>query len=380
MKRAFIEKNTAGVTGLMKVNRYEHYQAGVQLKGFSLNSGTIAKNRNHIKLAFISIAVLLVFALGMVSCGPNQAGMSNMPAVSGSAGELLVVIDKAKWNDALGDSLQNIFAAPIPMLPTAEPYFDITHIQDNNFNGVFKKHRNILIVNVKPGNKVSAVSRNDVWASPQIVIEISAPSEDSAISLLGRDGLIIRDKFVAKERDRWSDIFKHSYNDKILKTLKEKYHISMYVPQAYSLDVQKKNFFWISSGTGEGTIGIIGWTYPYESKDQLLVDRLIAKRNEVVRQNVPGPVDGSYMTTEDLIKPTTREFIYNGQFFVRMDGLWKLKGAFMGGPFTSLTTIDNKTRQIITVEAFFHDPRESKRNWMRQLEGIIYTLQVTDNE
>ncbi len=324
--------------------------------------------------------IIMFLPLLLTSCGSKQVRNQGMPAVIGGAGELLVVIDKAKWESVVGDTLRSFLAAQIPSVTQEESYFDLVQIQDNSLKGVYKNHRNILVLDIKPSSKSLFSLKEDVWASPQLVGYLVAPSADSMISLIAREGEMIRNRFVFKEIDRLIKINQKSPNRQIVDELKKKHGYWLSTPRGYSLDVNKNNFIWISSGSPEVTLGIIGWDYPYTSKDQLSDENLIKKRNEILKDNVPGPVEKSYMKTEDLLTPISNELIYKGRYFKQISGLWKLENAFMGGSFVSFTTVDDERKRIITVEGFVYAPRKEKRNYLRQLEGILYTLEVEKKE
>lgn len=326
------------------------------------------------------VVTLLLFVLLFSSCGSNEVRNQRLPSVIGGAGELLVVIDKGKWESALGDTLRYVLAAQVPNVTQEEPYFDLIQTQDDKFKGVYKNHRNLLLVNIKPSARPSLSFKDDAWASPQLVGYLVAPSIDSMINLVLREGEAMRNKFAFKEVDRWIRINQKSPNHKVVEDLKKKHNFWVSVPSAYSLDVNKDHFVWIASESPDVTLGITAWDYPYTSKEQLTDENLIKKRNEVVKENVPGPVEKSYMKTEEVLTPITAEFVYKGRYFKQMRGLWKLENAFMGGSFVSLTTVDDARKRIITVEGFVYAPRKEKRNYLRQLEGILYTLQVAKDE
>ena len=55
-----------------------------------------------------------------------------------------------------------------------------------------------------------------------------------------------------------------------------------------------------------------------------------------------------------------------------------MKNDMMGGPFVSLSRLDEKTQQIITVEGFVFAPSMAKRNLIRRLESMLYTLKLSD--
>ena len=80
------------------------------------------------------------------------------------------------------------------------------------------------------------------------------------------------------------------------------------------------------------------------------------------------------MSTDRVSPIHYREFELNGRYTVEMKGLWNMQNYFMGGPFISFTTVDEKRNRVVTVEGFTFAPKYDKRNYIRQLEAILYTL------
>ena len=59
-------------------------------------------------------------------------------------------------------------------------------------------------------------------------------------------------------------------------------------------------------------------------------------------------------------------------------GMWRVVNDFMGGPFVSYTFADNRTGNLVTVEGYYYEPNQKKRNQLLQLEAIAYSLQFTE--
>lgn len=76
--------------------------------------------------------------------------------------------------------------------------------------------------------------------------------------------------------------------------------------------------------------------------------------------------------------PQMREIsVQNGQYAAEVRGLWKmLGGEAMGGPYVSRTRLDPVTGRITTAEVFLFAPGQKKRTALRQMEAILYTLQL----
>ena len=54
----------------------------------------------------------------------------------------------------------------------------------------------------------------------------------------------------------------------------------------------------------------------------------------------------------------------------------RMQGAKMGGPFVSLSTVDEERKELITVEGFVYAPQFNKRDYLRELEAILFSLRI----
>ena len=50
----------------------------------------------------------------------------------------------------------------------------------------------------------------------------------------------------------------------------------------------------------------------------------------------------------------------------------------MGGPFVSYTFADQRTGNLVTVEGYYYEPNQKKRNSLLQLEAILYSLKLVE--
>ena len=139
------------------------------------------------KISWQSLLAVLVIAVMAVSCKGSDKPL--LPNISGKAGEVIVVMDKDNWDGNLGSVTRDLLTADYPFLPQREPLFSVVNVPPTGFADLFKIHRNILIYNVSADvRKAGVIYRNDQWAYPQCVIQISAPSADSAATLLKENG------------------------------------------------------------------------------------------------------------------------------------------------------------------------------------------------
>jgi len=320
---------------------------------------------------FLSM-VLLIY-----SCKFNSETLK--PRISGLSGEILLVIPQYKWESPLGDTLRKFFSYDQPALPQPEPVFDIIQVSPNQFSSIFTSHRNIINIKIDSKYTKAGISMaNDQWAVPQLVIDVTAPNDSLCINLLIENADLIIDKINEAERQRVLLSYKKYQETDISRKLKKKYHLGLFIPKGYSLDVDSSDFVWISNETSLVSQGLIIYFYPYNDRNVFLPDNLIRKRNEVLENYVKGPVENSWMTTEDLLTPVYSEFEKDSLYFAKLEGLWKLQNGFMGGPFVSISTVDEKRERVVTLEGYVYAPKNKKREFLRQVESIIYSVKLLD--
>jgi len=327
------------------------------------------------------ISILLALAL-LCSCNLSRRKPLK-PTPSGAPGDVLLVMNDKLWQSFSGDSIRSILASPVDALPQDEPRFNVIRINHSVFGKTFMQQRNIIIVKVGSDQpEAKLLVQNDLWARTQLLITILAPDEDALVALLNenRDKLITL--MVNTELRRLMNAF-HSITDKaITDRLKNEKNIVLTIPKGYDINTFDKDFIWISLEYRDIVQGILIYTYPYTDEKTFTRDYLVTKRNDFLKRYVPGEIDGSYMTTEPLFPPLFREFNLNNDIYTaELRGLWRIQdGLSMGGPFVSITQLDEQRNRIVTVEGFVYAPGHEKRDLLQQLEAIIFTLDFTDNQ
>ena len=86
------------------------------------------------------------------------------------------------------------------------------------------------------------------------------------------------------------------------------------------------------------------------------------------------------MITEREYGPFFSQYMLRGkQYAAELRGLWKMEnGISMGGPFVSITTLDEKRNKVVTVEGFVFAAGLEKRNYLRQVEAIVLSLEIPE--
>jgi hypothetical protein len=320
----------------------------------------------------------LLAILVLASC-LNKDRKGIKPVVTGKPGEVLLVIDPYLWESAVGEFFTDLFSQPFEALPVDEPIYDLIHIPSNAFNKLFNSQRNIFLVKISGEYKEpKIIVQRDLWAYPQLVVNIVGPNDTSIVRYLEQNGERLISLLDTDERNRTIQNYSKNLARGIDEVLKAEHGVSISVPAGYEMDVDSADFIWLSHEMADVSQDVIIYFYPYTDPNTFTPEYLVAKRDEFTRLHVPGPTPGSYMKTETSYPVIFRELVKDGKYIAEVRGLWKLKKAFMGGPFISHTMLDEKNNRVVTVDGFVYAPRLDKRNYVRELEAILQTFRVVD--
>lgn len=325
------------------------------------------------------MAVSAMFSL--VSCSNGSSRKPLLPNVSGKAGEVIVVIEKADWEDALGNEVREVLAKDCPWLYVKEPLYSLVNVAPGGFADLFKVHRNIVMFQIDPQVVQNGVSiKSDVWAAPQCVIQISAVDAGQALELFKEKSEVITSALEQAERDRVIHNTLLYEERSIFTEVAEVMGGSPHFPSGYKLRKKTDDFVWIADEKQYTTQAVLIYRYPALPEDNFTEENIIAKRNEIMKENVPGMFDNTYMITAEYVTPTVEFIKYKGRDFAQTRGYWEVYNDYMGGPFVSHSFYSQDGSEIIVAEAFVYAPRYDKRQYLRQVESLLYSFEWKKSE
>lgn len=329
--------------------------------------------------------LIALLASVMMSCGKSNDRL--LTSATGSIYECIVV-SPSSVSKAVCDTMR----ADMYGLPQMEASFTTSHVTSNQFDDLFKASRNILLIDINEHKytHIKTTKSRNVWSKPQAMIRIQAPNDEDLLAYWQANGGRIREWFVQEELARQIRFYRANTN-KDARAILNKQGYDMLIPEDYLLIKNEPlkikndsvNVLWCCNNKGPMRKDIVVYSYPYTAQDQFSNDSIIAMRNKVLGQIVTAQVAGSYMGTEyKHFPPVTRSVsapqdTIGGFYAMETRGLWKiLNGEAMGGPFVSLTRLDQVNGRVVTAEAFLYAAGQKKRNALRQMEAILYTLEM----
>src|SRR6056300_1168224 len=130
-------------------------------------------------LTLLTIATIALFT---ASCGGEETNADGtvkdtriLPPSSGTHSELLLVMPDELWLGPAGVAFREIYLADQEGLPQAESYFDASRVEPKDVNKILQKAKNILWIEKSDSSFVRLTK--DLWARPQQLIRITAPTE-----------------------------------------------------------------------------------------------------------------------------------------------------------------------------------------------------------
>lgn len=312
--------------------------------------------------------ILLLISIFLFACNGRK---DLLPNSGGKPGEVIVVVEKNVWNSEVGERLKKNLMCDYPSLPQSEPTFSLYPVPLANFSDIFQGNRNIIKISFNPNSDTTSIRLgHDRWAKPQLILEITAKDIPAMTKLISYNGEKIKDIILHEERNRLKDVYTKFREKKLIKPV-EKFGIDITIPTGYNLNVDTTNFMWISSETPYMSQGLFIYSFSYTDTSIFNITKMLSIRDSLLKKYIPGPLKGSYMTTEYNYTPIDKRFELNGNFCYEIRGLWRVENDFMGGPFVShACVVKNK---VVVTEGYVYAPKDDKKPYVWQIEAILYS-------
>ncbi len=342
----------------------------------------------------ILILLLLLFPAALLTnCSGDEYNENIFKSnATGDPGKILVVLDKKYWGSDLEETIIEHFQRDITTLPQPEKMFSVEISTRDSFTKELKTQHTIVIFDIgdKANNRNARLEEatQDMWSIGQVVYKFRASNQKSATNLF----LLKVDQLIAElnenSRNKLMREYEFKGNAAVVNQLSEVQKLSISVPSDMTIDENHTGFSWLKrfrtklADNNEHEIqqGIIVYTYPYVDDSTFTLDYQIAKRDSVFKQSVPGPTEGSYMATELRfgMQPEFSQKMINGLYVFEMRGLWRVEGDLMGGPFLSISMFDEPNNRIVTIEGYVYAPHFEKREYLREMEAMVYSYQFIE--
>jgi len=321
------------------------------------------------KLASTFVITLIILIM-FFAC--NHLIENKLPAGTGTLAEVLVIMPQKEWKGQVGFVVKDMLQQDIVGVNASEPLFIPRYIEPQQFDKIYLTFRKILRVNVADTVKKNRILYfQDVYAHPQMFIDVYAQNDSLAIQLLQQKANHIIQSFRETEILRLQEVFKQYANQRIKKQISEQFGFYLTMQESYYVAKTAKDFAWYRFEPKDYSIGILVYTREFKDSSQLLPESILAYRNQITKAYIPGQLEGSYMSTEEQFPPEVDTVPFYNTRAIEIRHLWKTINDYMGGPFLSYTFHDVVNNRIITLEGYAFYPNHDKRELMFHIEAVL---------
>jgi hypothetical protein len=346
----------------------------------------------------LHFSVFLSFLLTVASC-TNTSSPQSITS-KGEPGRLVLVADDALYA-AIDSVLDDVFLEPQPWLPMDEAYFKPSRMNTQSFRRSFIEHQTVFFLVTRENfaalsayipnmdkEKMEAlfaakhftpIALKNKFATPQMMYYLFAETpQEMAIKLTAQKTALLTQLYNKEVEDYALRLFdnKHKKNP-LFKQIKKQLGMGVAVTNKFEKMKQEEDFFWFAERYVNEQLGVVCYRIPYTDTAQFSDAFLIAFRDSIMKEQIPGPQPGTYMSTSgsDLHPLLSEVLQINGQYAKKIRGWWTVKGEFMGGPFVQYAVLNKKGTHIFVYEGFVYAPNKSKSKNLRTLEAFGYTIQ-----
>lgn len=347
--------------------------------------------------------ILLMFAsvIAMMTSCTKEASEALMPEATGAAYDLYIVLpeelkpvfgedsqgNKVQINQTpLRDSLYTLFQYPMECTPNGDEYFYVCTILEEHFQRNIRTLGNIVLINIDPSNASEPVitMERDKYARGQVVVKMYARDQQTLADYVMQMQEGLRNVFVKAEINRAMRKLEKDNAIQQEDRLMKLQNVSMLIPFAIKkagIGASDSTFFWVTDDYMDRQSHLVVYSVPYTDANIFSLEGAVAVRDSVMKDNIQGGTDGSYLTTnKKIVLPQYKALNVGGKYVGELRGMWRMENGLMAGPFVSHLRLDEINKRVVIAEGFVYAPNDGKRRLIRNLEASIYTLKLpSDN-
>ena len=193
--------------------------------------------------------LLLSFCCLLIAACNDRNGM--LPTSGGSPYEVTVVGD-------VDSILYNTLSIDVEGLPQSEPMFDVSEPDikpAEALKGVLRYARSLVVVDINPKkyDKLSIACKRNMYAKPQLIVRVCAPTAVCLRSMSAQDTTqqgnahTLVELLKAHESKAYIETLQRKHNQKMEAEVKRMFGFDIPIPADMKSCKRGKDFLWISN-------------------------------------------------------------------------------------------------------------------------------------
>ncbi|MFC3417666.1 DUF4837 family protein [Algoriphagus hitonicola] len=357
------------------------------------------------KTIFRIFSVILIASLWIACDSDGSNSNSSKPKARGSIGEIILVMDSAKYAGPVGEAIRDIFESDLPGMIRSEAKFKVNRVDPRAMTRMLRMSTNLIyvttfddrgaasqVINAQFSKESKEKALNDPnlyslrvedeYAVGQEVLYLFGNTEQQLIENLEKNGDRLENLFEIRERGRLEKAILARKNTAANAEAKDNLGIEINVPASYQVAKSEPGFLWVRQPTPTGNradISLFFHVEDYVSEEQTFPENILTLRDSITRQHIFGdPEDPtSYVVTEKQIVPAFQNMVINDNFTTEIRASWKTNNISMGGSYLGYLMVDKEKGKLYYIEGFVYYPNEVHRDALREIETILLKTDVS---
>ncbi len=322
----------------------------------------------------------MVASLLFVACTVKNTAPSKTTA--GNAYDVVVICADEAWHGDLSYAVCDLLEEPLPGLTRPQGYFNIVkQVSPQRVSDIDRKYPNLLVLSINPAvGEASYATAKNLYARPQSVVTITAPSVAAAEAFVQDATSTLREEFERGERNASNSYYAQRPADQLMEDFKSHTGMEMVIPAGFfKATTREESLLWYIRDYPSRAQYIFAFKTPCDTTlpEDMQALSVMGAINTMFSTISSKGAEGSYMriSSEPQSMYITPDININGREWMEMRGWWEVANDFMGGPFVGYVTIDDATSEALVILFGLYAPEDPQRNLLKELEHLIYTIE-----
>ncbi|MBQ8493643.1 MAG: DUF4837 family protein [Alistipes sp.] len=319
---------------------------------------------------FIAAAALILSSCSVKSDIPTKN-------TAGENYDVVVICADEAWRGDLAYAVCDLLEEPTPGLTRPQGLFNIVkQVAPDKASNIDMMYGNLFVVNINAtaSEPTFSVEKN-LYARPQTVVMVTAPTVASAVAFVGEAMDAIRDVFEQGERKKSNGYYAARPAEELMADFKATTGMDMLIPQGFfKATTVDKNLTWYLRDYPTKAQYIFTFETEYTDPDDLTAKWIMMSLDNKLSSITSKGAVGSYLGVNESGPVYTSTVELAGRTWTEVRGWWEVNNDFMGGPFVSFSSLNPDGKDITTIMFALYAPEDPQRNLLREIEHLFYTL------
>ena len=328
-----------------------------------------------------AIFTAILMAIVLIAGGCRTKSTLPEKNTMGKPYDVVVMCNDDVWRGDLSYAVCDLLEERAPGLTRPEGYFNIVkQVEPARATELDRKYGNILIISINntASEATYSIAKN-VYARPQTLITITAPSTEDAVEFVVAATPTLRSEFEKAERNRNNTQNAARPAEQLMADFKAHTGLDMVIPAYfYKATTRDSELLWYIRDFPKRADYIFAFTTPIDTslpEDMRAFSVMSAIDNKLATISSKG-AEHSYMrlSNEPSSMSFTPDVLIAGRKWLEIRCWWEVANDFMGGPMVAFVNVDAATAKATVIMFALYAPEDPQRNLLRELEHLIYTI------